>query len=243
MKLFHPTLVLGLVVLLVAQCYPANGYYFAADDGDELATLESTPGVAIVYPRAMGPEKIEVENDTKDVKSEDSAAATTTVAPTTTDSNISEAATTTQAPTTTEPSSTTTSESSSSESSSTTTAAPSTVASVEANLPFGVRASASASTGSNVNRLWHFNSQGLNTNSVWFSPASRASPSQGATLDSVESSQSAVRVPAESAAASTSTSSASAPVFFRRQPILADDNDDLEGANSLTKRIGAPTAR
>src|SRR5699024_10822272 len=32
------------------------------------------------------------------------------------------------------------------------------------------------------------------------------------------------------------------PVFFRRQPILADENDDLEGSNSLTKRIGAPSA-
>lgn len=290
--LLRTSLAFGLALLLT-QATLSQAYYFAED---ELSSLESTPGVSIVYSKAIGPVAgRQSEAESEGVKGEE--ATTTTVAPTTTAETtiIAEQATTTQTPTTItadaiDASSTTTKVASSSESSgkcsfqtdessmstklstllstatsSTTTASPLTgPASVEANvaLPFGVRASASASAsasdGSNgVNRLWHYNSQGLNTNTVWFSPSSRsASGSSSLDTEAVESSQSAVRVPAAAAtspaaaptaAASTSAtvSSSSAPVFFRRQPIVSDSNDDLESSNTLTKRIGTnqPTER
>lgn len=145
-------------------------------------------------------------------------------------------------------------------------------------LPFGIRASASASSASSssspafgsssggVNRLWHYNSQGLNTNSVWFSPVSRSnsggvSGSSSFDSEAVESSQAPVAVKPETpstassttvtvtsslpSASASSSSSSPNPVFFRRQPILADENDSLDASsNSLSKRIGgAPSNR
>ncbi|KAH9407410.1 hypothetical protein TYRP_012228 [Tyrophagus putrescentiae] len=300
MRFFSPSLAIGLLLLLCclhATTPSVRGYYFS-ESKEDLATLESTPGVSIVYPRAVGPSATEVEGAPSDVKGSEevaTAATTTTTAPptttTTTATADAEAATTTTTTTTAAP--TTTDAYVFEQQQQHTTTPPSASVEANVNLPFGIRASASASSVSSspsvsssnnnggVNRLWHYNSQGLNTNSIWFSPvssSSRAAAAAGRTsggltgsaaFDSesgLESSQSPVSVRPEAALSTastqaslpsptastttttTTTTSAAAspnPVFFRRQPILADENSassEIDG-NSLSRRIGSPTNR
>ncbi|KAH9399008.1 hypothetical protein TYRP_018394 [Tyrophagus putrescentiae] len=303
MRFFSPSLAIGLLLLLCclhATTPSVRGYYFS-ESKEDLATLESTPGVSIVYPRAVGPSATEVEGAPSDVKGSEevaTAATTTTTAPptttTTTATADAEAATTTTttttaAPTTTDASSSESTPGTSSSSSSSTTTPPSASVEANVNLPFGIRASASASSVSSspsvsssnnnggVNRLWHYNSQGLNTNSIWFSPVSSSSRAAAAAEElavaspevpplTLKSSQSPVSVRPEAALSTastqaslpsptastttttTTTTSAAAspnPVFFRRQPILADENSaslEIDG-NSLSRRIGSPTNR
>lgn len=102
MRLFSAT-VASCTVLLLCLHTCAHGYYFSGESNgkeDDLATLESTPGVSIVYPRAVGPEAANIEVEGKDVSE-----LTTTAAPTTTttsSSDVSEGTTTTAAPPTTQ---------------------------------------------------------------------------------------------------------------------------------------------
>lgn len=117
MRLFSPTLAIGLLLCL----HTTQGYYFSEGESnfktDDLATLESTPGVSIVYPRAVGPETaLNIEVEGKDEL--ESAPATTTPAPTTTtlssEGSVLESTTTTVAtPTTTQAETSTTTESTS----------------------------------------------------------------------------------------------------------------------------------
>lgn len=122
MRFFSPSLAIGLLLLLCclhATTPSVRGYYFS-ESKEDLATLESTPGVSIVYPRAVGPSATEVEGAPSDVKGSEevaTAATTTTTAPptttTTTATADAEAATTTTTTTTAAP---TTTDASSSES-------------------------------------------------------------------------------------------------------------------------------
>lgn len=108
MRFLSPSLAIGLLLCCLNLTTTVHGYYFS-ELKDDLATLESTPGVSIVYPRAVGPSATEVEGNevpTTDVKGSEEAAATTTTTapPTTTDAAVvlnGEAVTTTAAPTTT----------------------------------------------------------------------------------------------------------------------------------------------
>ncbi|KAJ6215557.1 hypothetical protein RDWZM_010057 [Blomia tropicalis] len=224
---------ISIVLLLHFVTIDTNGY-FLSDDNNDLASLESTPGVSLVFPRAIGPN---VQDDGKDGLE----STTTNAPPSTTESSIDGSATTT--PTTT-PTSTTTSTTTTTASTEANTAPSPTTTTIsisadQSSIPFGVRSSTFASSSSssspisnkpNVNQVWHYNSAGLNSNSVWFSPSpsSSSSSSSNRNIDTiaVESNQTPVRVAPQQ------------QQFFRRQPVIAsNDNDETNvDDNSLFAR-------
>src|SRR6218665_1863777 len=98
MKFFRHTHVAMLIAAAVASTaiQPASAFYF----GEDLSALESQHGVAIVYPKSMGPEAPAASEVAAQTTTEQSAAAEqlTTVSATAETAEVSSTTTTTAAP-------------------------------------------------------------------------------------------------------------------------------------------------